>query len=67
MKKSTKGFSIISREAAEERRQFYMKKKEYWEKFEQKAGLPPQPTKYATRIKYYSRFCVACTPISKIG
>ena len=39
MKKSTKGVSIISREAAEERRQFYMKKKEYWEKFEQKAGL----------------------------
>ncbi len=34
-----KGVSIISREAAEQRRQFFLKKKMYWEQFEQKKGL----------------------------
>lgn len=33
-----KGTSIISREAAENRRQFFLKKKAYWEQFEQKKG-----------------------------
>lgn len=34
-----KGVSLISREAVEQRRQFFLKKKVYWEQFEQKKGL----------------------------
>lgn len=34
-----KGVNVTSREAAEQRRQFFLKKKMYWEQFEQKKGL----------------------------
>lgn len=34
-----KGVSIVSREAAEARRQYFLQKKSYWEQLEQKKGL----------------------------
>ena len=34
-----KGVSIVSREAAEARRQYFLKKKSYWEQLEKKKGL----------------------------